>query len=240
MEREWGENPLRLTVGVCIECFYIRYRKIVIGKLRRQDIRMRTELSIWCESQDLLWCYLVSAHLHRGSVFRLRCWNVIFQGFVPYSHLNCDSSQKNSAVVIFWKKNCRSFFISCGKKSREVKIIEKDLQTLQRQEAEFAKTHKRDTDKELIAYLVKCSKELGRCPKKEDVVGHTYLKQRLGPWPRILNVQDLKKKAKSEPKKSRKWIGQKIQNLSSITAQSIITKNKPKRSFWRNWKSPNV
>ena len=117
MEREWGENPLRLTVGVCIECFYIRYRKIVIGKLRRQDMKMRTDLSIWCESQDLLWCYSVSAHLHRNDVFRLRCWNVIFQGFVPYSHLNCDSSQKNSAVVIFWKKNCRSFFIACGKKS---------------------------------------------------------------------------------------------------------------------------
>ena len=30
---------------------------------------MRTNKSIWCESQDLLWCYLVSAHLHRDNVF---------------------------------------------------------------------------------------------------------------------------------------------------------------------------
>ncbi len=44
MEREWGENPLRLTVGVCIECFCIRYRKIVIGKLRRRDIKMQTKV----------------------------------------------------------------------------------------------------------------------------------------------------------------------------------------------------
>lgn len=85
-----------------------------------------------------------------------------------------------------------------------MKIIEKDLQTLQRQEAEFAKTHKRDTDEELIAYLVKCSKELGRCPKKEDVVGHTYLKQRLGPWPRILERAGLKEKSQKRIEKEQK------------------------------------
>jgi hypothetical protein len=67
-----------------------------------------------------------------------------------------------------------------------VNNIADNLQTLQKQEAEFARTHKRDTDDELIAYLVKCSEELGRCPKKEDVIGHTYLKQRLAPRSRIL------------------------------------------------------
>ena len=57
-----------------------------------------------------------------------------------------------------------------------MKNIETDVQMLQRQEAEFARLHKSDTDEELIAYLVKCSKELGRCPKKDEVIGHTYLK----------------------------------------------------------------
>ena len=140
MEREWGENPLRLTVGVCIECFYIRYRKIVIGKLRRQDMKMRTDLSIWCESQDLLWCYSVSAHLHRDDVFRLRCWNVIFQGFVPYSHLNCDSSQKNSAVVIFQRKIAAVFLLS----EVENRMWKNIADNLQMQEAEFARLHKND------------------------------------------------------------------------------------------------
>lgn len=140
MEREWGENPLRLTVGVCIECFYIRYRKIVIGKLRRQDMKMRTDLSIWCESQDLLWCYSVSAHLHRDDVFRLRCWNVIFQGFVPYSHLNCDSSQKNSAVVIFQRKIAAVFLLP----EVENRMWKNIADNLQMQEAEFARLHKND------------------------------------------------------------------------------------------------
>ena len=85
-----------------------------------------------------------------------------------------------------------------------MKNIADNLQTLQKPETEFARTHKSDTDDELIAYFVKCSKEFGRCPKKEDIIGHTYLKQRLGPWPRILERAGLKEKAKSEHKKSRK------------------------------------
>ena len=81
--------------------FYIRYRKIVIGKLRRQDIKMQADMSIWCESQDLLWCYLVSAHLHRDNIF------------------SCDSTElwfitEKLSCGNFSKKNCRSFFIACG------------------------------------------------------------------------------------------------------------------------------
>ena len=86
----------------------------------------------------------------------------------------------------------------------EVKNIADNLQTLQKQEAEFARTHKNDTDDELIAYLVKCSKELGRCPKKDKVIGHTYLKARLGPWPRILERAGLKEKSQKRIEKEQK------------------------------------
>ena len=85
-----------------------------------------------------------------------------------------------------------------------MKNIASDLQMLQMQEAEFEKAHKSDTDEELIAYLVKCSKELGRCPKKEDIVGHTYLKARLGPWPRILERAGLKEKSQKRIQKEQK------------------------------------
>jgi len=44
VKREWGANPLRRTVGVCIERFCCRGRKPVIGKLRRQAVRMRTSV----------------------------------------------------------------------------------------------------------------------------------------------------------------------------------------------------
>ena len=132
-------------------------------------------------------------------------------------------------MVIFCKKNCRSFFVACGEKT-EVNNIATDVQTLQRQEAEFARLHKSDTDEELIAYLVKCSKELGRCPKKEDVIGHTYLKQRFGPWPRILERAGLKEKSQKRTQKEQKmnWTeGSK----SVINHGSINTINKPRKSF---------
>jgi len=80
--------------------FYIRYRKIVIGKLRRQDIKMLIRLSIRCESQDLLWYYSVSAFRHRNDVFGLWGKGDSYDLFLR-SYLNCDSSQENSAVVIF-------------------------------------------------------------------------------------------------------------------------------------------
>ena len=40
-EKGMGCESPASTVGVCIECFYIRRRKPVIGKLRRRDIKMR-------------------------------------------------------------------------------------------------------------------------------------------------------------------------------------------------------
>lgn len=119
-----------------------------------------------------------------------------------------------------------------------MKIIEKDLQTLQRQEAEFAKTHKRDTDEELIAYLVKCSKELGRCPKKEDITGHTYLKQRLGPWPRILERAGLKEKSQKRTQKEQKmnW----TENSKSVINHGSINhhKKQAEKKFLKELKKP--
>lgn len=116
-----------------------------------------------------------------------------------------------------------------------MKIIEKDLQTLQRQEAEFAKTHKSDTDDELIAYLVKCSKELGRCPKKEDIIGHTYLKQRFGPWPRILERAGLKEKSQKRLEKEQKmnWTenSKAVINHGSLNRINQLAEKKLKKEF---------
>ncbi len=72
------------------------------------------------------------------------------------------------------------------------------------QETEFAQKHRTDTDEELIRYLKECADEIGRCPKKDDVVGYAYLKQRLGPWPRILERAGLKEKSQKRIDKEKK------------------------------------
>ena len=116
-----------------------------------------------------------------------------------------------------------------------MKNIADNLQTLQKQEAEFARTHKSDTDDELIAYLVKCSKELGRCPKKEDIIGHTYLKQRLGPWPRILERAGLKEKSQKRLEKEQKmnWTenSKAVINHGSLNRINQLAEKKLKKEF---------
>ena len=119
-----------------------------------------------------------------------------------------------------------------------MKNIADNLQTLQKQEAEFARTHKSDTDDELIAYLVKCSNELGRCPKKEDIVGHTYLKKRLGPWPRILERAGLKEKSLKRTQKEQKmnW----SENSKSVINHGSINQRKKQaeKKFMKELKKP--
>ena len=116
-----------------------------------------------------------------------------------------------------------------------MKNIADNLQTLQKQEAEFARTHKSDTDDELIAYLVKCSKELGRCPKKEDIIGHTYLKQRFGPWPRILERAGLKEKSQKRLEKEQKmnWTenSKAVINHGSLNRINQLAEKKLKKEF---------
>lgn len=116
-----------------------------------------------------------------------------------------------------------------------MKNIADNLQTLQKQEAEFARTHKSDTDDELIAYLVKCSKELGRCSKKEDIIGHTYLKQRFGPWPRILERAGLKEKSQKRLEKEQKmnWTenSKAVINHGSLNRINQLAEKKLKKEF---------
>ena len=80
--------------------------------------------------------------------------------------------------------------------------ISDNVNLLQKQEAEFAKLHRNDTDEELIAHLMKCSKVLGRCQKRGYY--RTYLSEKNWSWPRILERAGLKEKAKSELKKNKK------------------------------------
>ena len=69
VKREWGENPLRWYCRCMCRSFYTRWWKPVIGKLRRQSIKMQSISFIWYESEDLLWCYPVSVLLGIGVMF---------------------------------------------------------------------------------------------------------------------------------------------------------------------------
>lgn len=110
---------------------------------------------------------------------------------------------------------------------------------LQKEEAEFARLHRNDTDEELILYLRDCAEKLGRCPKKTDITGHTYLKTRLGPWPRILERAGLKEKSQKriEKEQSMNW----TENLKSVINHGSINyhKKQAKKKFLKELKNLN-
>ncbi len=61
-------------------------------------------------------------------------------------------------------------------------------------EARFAQDHRSDTDEELLRYLRSYVQELGFVPKKSMIPGFSYIKCRLGPWPRVLEKAGLKER----------------------------------------------
>ena len=63
------------------------------------------------------------------------------------------------------------------------------------QEKTFNTVMQNVSDEDLLAYLKKCYEELGRLPKRYEIVGFEMLKRRFGPWPRVLEKAGLKEKS---------------------------------------------
>lgn len=73
-------------------------------------------------------------------------------------------------------------------------LTKEDREVLKRfaKETAFAAAHADDSDEELLAYLRDCAAALGHIPTKNEVIGCRYLKQRLGPWNRVLETAGLR------------------------------------------------
>ena len=71
-------------------------------------------------------------------------------------------------------------------------------------EAEFGETHRSTDDDELLQIVRDKAFELGRPPKKSEVIGFVYIKSRLGPWPRVLEKAGLKRPRDPRPVASKK------------------------------------
>lgn len=69
-----------------------------------------------------------------------------------------------------------------------------DREVLERfaMEAAFAAAHAGDSDEALLSYLKDCAAALKHLPTKKEVIGCRYLKQRFGPWNRMLEKACLK------------------------------------------------
>ena len=67
-------------------------------------------------------------------------------------------------------------------------------------EDKFTEEHKKDSNEELLDIVRKKAEELGRAPKKHEVIGFVCIKMRFGPWPRVLEKAGLKTRKTKTPK----------------------------------------
>lgn len=66
------------------------------------------------------------------------------------------------------------------------------------EENEFILKNSDTDDAELLEYVRHCAKQLGRVPKRHEVVGFVLLKQRFGAWNRVLEKSGLREVRKKK------------------------------------------
>ena len=89
MEREWGENPLRLNCRCVHRMFLYPLSK---------DSHWETEKAGYKNADIFVYMVRVT---RPALMLSRKCFKSIGIIFSVATQLNCDSSQKNSAVVIF-------------------------------------------------------------------------------------------------------------------------------------------
>ena len=89
MEREWGENPLRLNCRCVHRMFLYPLSK---------DSHWETEKAGYKNADIFVYMVRVT---RPALMLSCKCFSSIEIIFSVAIQLNCDSSQKNSAVVIF-------------------------------------------------------------------------------------------------------------------------------------------
>lgn len=74
------------------------------------------------------------------------------------------------------------------------KVAERTTQEIARQNAEFARIHQDDSDRQLLDYVRNCVQQLGFTPNAREIIGGEYIGNRMGGWKRVLeHLPDLPK-----------------------------------------------
>ena len=84
------------------------------------------------------------------------------------------------------------------------KFTKEDYAKILSEEYAFLQKNKDAANNDLIEYLINCADLLGRPPKRHEVVGFMLIKNRFGPWPRVLEKAGLKEKSQRQLSKETK------------------------------------
>lgn len=62
---------------------------------------------------------------------------------------------------------------------------------LKQKNAQFAQEHEHDSKRQLLDYVIACSKDLGHSPHKDEVIGGPFIAYRFGSWMKVLEKAGL-------------------------------------------------
>ena len=92
-----------------------------------------------------------------------------------------------------------------GSQWRDAKIAELTKNAIQQKNEAFVQQHRADTNRDLLQYLWRCARALGRSPSDTEVIGADLLTERFGSWERALEMAKLPKRRGPVPLE-RSWI----------------------------------
>lgn len=115
-----------------------------------------------------------------------------------------------------------------GSQWRDAKIAELTKNAIQQKNEAFVQQHRADTNRDLLQYLWRCARTLGRSPSDTEVIGADLLIERFGSWERALEMAKLPKRRSPVPLE-RSWIYRKEFAYQTEVFQQAREAEKEKR-----------
>lgn len=115
-----------------------------------------------------------------------------------------------------------------GSQWRDAKIAELTKNAIQQKNEAFVQQHRADTNRDLLQYLWRCARTLGRSPSDTEVIGADLLIERFGSWERALEMAKLRKRRSPVPLE-RSWIYRKEFAYQTEVFQQAREAEKEKR-----------
>ena len=110
------------------------------------------------------------------------------------------------------------------------KLVAMTNAAIQRKNAEFAEAHRNDTNRQLIAYLRQCARELGYTPYPSEVFGGAMINQRFGGWSRAVVAAGLPYPTHKVSKRGRRIYHKTMKEQSRIFDEQLAQKREAIRA----------
>lgn len=112
------------------------------------------------------------------------------------------------------KKEKKSYFDAQEYVNQQLAI--RTDKALHERNKQFALDHAKDTKEQLIAYVLKCTEELGHTPHMTEIIGGPYIKFRFNGWSKMLQEAGLPTTFRNPTHTGRKIYQEELKNQAKL------------------------